>query len=58
MRARPLDDSGRTVCRAHLWCPAQAGLITLLGMAIAAGSESLEDKLAQIAEEAEGAANR
>ena len=37
---------------------AQAGLITLLGMAIAAGSESLEDKLAQIAEEAEGAANR
>jgi len=30
----------------------------LLGMAIAAGSESLEDKLAQIAEEAEGAANR
>ena len=25
MRARPLDDSGRTVCRAHLWCSRPSG---------------------------------
>jgi hypothetical protein len=58
MRARPLEIRGARFVVLIFGVLAQAGLITLLGMAIAAGSESLEDKLAQIAEEAEGAANR